>query len=206
MFHFELRQFPHTACRFNQSEQQLRAIMLPWVNQEWVEQGERKWNINEAKLTILQGPELTLPDLAMGRGWRNAKRRSEDVTERMLGVVRGKPAQAAAGEGSPELDLLADSLALELLGLLDDRAVALTDLWALAHARLDAPSPSQSLALAEHALRSLLRRQLVLLLRGDGDRDRRGEAIAGEEQETALGAIDAWTGRSSEPVVVARKG
>ena len=88
MYHLELRKFPHTVCRFNQSEQQLRAIVVPWTSEEWIEEGERNWNSNEATITVLEGPKLSMPELAMGRGWRNAQRRSEDVTERVLEAFR----------------------------------------------------------------------------------------------------------------------
>ena len=71
------------------------AILVPWVKEEWFEEGEQKWNSNEATITVLEGPKLSMPELAMGRGWRNAQRRSEDVTERVLAAVR----QAERGRG-----------------------------------------------------------------------------------------------------------
>ena len=153
VYHLELRKFPHTVCRYNQSEAQVRAVLVPWVNEEWFEEGEQKWNSNEATLTVLEGPELSMPELAMGRGWRNAQRRSEDVTERVLAAVReqappgGTPADAAASpagtgvEGGrakapprrrrtrarpPIRSCSRDSLALELLALLDGGPVALS--------------------------------------------------------------------------------
>jgi|CZKG01.1.fsa_nt_gi hypothetical protein len=87
MFHIELRQFPHSAWRFNLSEAELRAVVVPWAREQWVEVGERKWNPHEAKLTILEGPKLETQQLSMGRGWRAAQRRSEDITERVLTTV-----------------------------------------------------------------------------------------------------------------------
>jgi hypothetical protein len=88
MFHIELRHFPHTTSRFNLSEDELRHIVIPWVRDEWIEVGERKWNPQEAKLTILEGPTLEVQEMAMGRGWKSAKRRSEDVSERVIGISR----------------------------------------------------------------------------------------------------------------------
>lgn len=88
MFHIELRHFPHTTSRFNLSEDELRHIVIPWVRDEWIEVGERKWNPQEAKLTILEGPNLEVQEMAMGRGWKSAKRRSEDVSERVIGISR----------------------------------------------------------------------------------------------------------------------
>lgn len=256
MYHLELRKFPHVVCRFNQSEAQLRALVIPWTRQEWVEEGERKWNVNEATLTILEGPKLSMPDLAMGKGWRNAQKRSEDVTERVLGGARkaGEAQQEQHGRASPgvvaatgkgadagaahvahpgeapseraearELDLLADSLGLELLALLDGGAVAPSRVWLMAQERLGgqgaAASAAEALALAERAVGSLLGRGLAVLRddgRGEGDRppggdeqagdDRRAvDTIAPERQETVLGAIDTWAGGGPQPVVIARK-
>ena len=216
MYHLELRQFPHVARRFNQSEQQVRALAKSWVGEEWVEEAERKWNMNEATLTILDGPKLSMADLAMGRGWRNAQRRSEDVTERVLGELRGggggRAASSAASqapdsdaEAAPDSALLADSLGLELLALLDDGPVAPVRVWQLAHDRLDAQPLGETLALADAAVRSLLARGFVVLSRCD-DRGASGEELHSPEQvETALGAVDAWAGDERGPVVIARK-
>ena len=223
MYHYELRKFPHTFCVFNQSEQQLRAIVAPWTSGEWVEVGERTWNIHETKLTILEGPELSLPDLAMNRGWRNAKRRSDDVTERVLGAtkvrrVRGGvtgpavedlarhgvahaavPTDGAPGaEASGALELLADSLALEILALLDSGPVAVPRVWQLAGARLPERPAAESLALAERAIRSLLARGLAVLLQ-DGD------ALGDDQIDGALRAVESWSDRVPGSLTIARK-
>jgi hypothetical protein len=221
MYHYELRKFPHTFCVFNQSEQQLRAIVLPWTSGEWVEVGERTWNIHETKLTILEGPELSLPDLAMNRGWRNARRRSEDVTERVLGAtkvrgVRGGvtgPAvedlarhgvahaavpTAAGPAGGGELELLADSLALEILGLLDRGQVGASQVWRLAQPRLPERSAADSLALTERAIRSLLSRGLAVLQR-DGD------ALGEQQVDSALRAVESWSDGETAALAIARK-
>lgn len=217
MFHLELRKFPHTVSRFNQSEQQVQGLAARWVSEEWVDVGERKWNVNEAKLTVLEGPELSLQDMAMNRGWRNAMRRSEDVTERVLAAARAAGAPAAAGvpaaAGAPgvpatgvaqalgglsatgDLTLLADSLGLEVLGTLDAGPAPLARVWRLAHERLDGRSPSESLALAELAVRSLLDRGLVVLQPGDA-----------ETAEAVLDDVQSWTSEGGETVAIARSG
>ncbi|MCW3030493.1 MAG: hypothetical protein JWM66_626 [Solirubrobacterales bacterium] len=97
MYHFELRKFPHTVSRFNQTEQQMLALAVPWTREEWVEVGERKWNVNETTLTVLEGPELSLQDMSMNRGWRNARRRSTDVTERVIAAARAAGAAPVVG-------------------------------------------------------------------------------------------------------------
>jgi hypothetical protein len=265
MYHLELRKFPHVVCRFNQSEAQLRALVIPWTRQEWIEEGERKWNVNEATLTILEGPKLSMPELAMGKGWRNAQKRSEDVTERVLGAAQKRgEAQGQHGAASPgavggigegegvvaggtgaapvapvapageapggraeaqDLELLADSLGLELLALLDGGPVAPSRVWLMAQERLgergSAASAADALALAERAVGSLLGRGLAVL-RGDGDGDDEGDGPPGGDeqagddgpaldvpapmrQETALAAIETWSGGGRQPVVIARK-
>jgi hypothetical protein len=265
MYHLELRKFPHVVCRFNQSEAQLRALVIPWTRQEWIEEGERKWNVNEAMLTILEGPKLSMPDLAMGKGWRNAQKRSEDVTERVLGAARkAGQAQEQHGAASPgavggigegagvaaagtraapvapvtpagdarggraearDLELLADSLGLELLALLDGGPVAPSRVWLMAQERLgerdSAASAAEALALAERAVGSLLGRGLAVL-RGEsdgggesdvptggdeqaGDGGPAVDGIAPERQETVLAAIETWAGGGRQPVLIARK-
>jgi hypothetical protein len=220
-YHLELRQFPHVARRFNQSEQQVLALAKPWVGEEWIEEAERKWNMNEATLTILEGPKLSMADLAMGRGWRNAQRRSDDVTERVLAAFQkseggggGGGAAAGGGDrdaapvgdravGAPDLALLADSLALELLALLDDGPVAPARVWRLAHERHAERPLGEALTLADQAVRSLLARRLVVLRSGAGGDD--GQARVGEQVETALGSVDAWADGDHGSVAIVRK-
>jgi hypothetical protein len=220
VYHLELRQFPHVARRFNQSEQQVLALAKPWVGEEWIEEAERKWNMHEAALTILEGPKLSMSDLAMGRGWRNAQRRSEDVTERVLGAFRkddgggesasgrdgGDGTAAVSGAaGAPDRALLADSLGLELLGLLDERPVAPAEVWRLAQQRLGAPPLAEALALADGAVRSLLGRGLVVMRGQNAGGREAGEALAAEQVETALGSIDVWAPCEPGSVVIDRK-
>jgi hypothetical protein len=180
MYHIELRQFPHNLCRFNLTDQALRAIVEPWAHEKFVEVGERKWHPEQARLTILEGPELALQQLSMGRGWRAAQRNSEDVTQRVIAAAReagqaapgaaapggtageagaagvGAAAAGAAGVGSSGAGSLTDPLALSMQigALLGPDAVALLDAWRAAAAGSPGLAPSESLALAERALGS----------------------------------------------------
>ncbi|MFI4978116.1 MAG: hypothetical protein ACHQC8_05520 [Solirubrobacterales bacterium] len=135
VYHVELRQFPHNLCRFNLAAEELRAIVDRWARGEWIELGERKWNRHQAKLTILEGPQLPMEQLSMGRGWRAAQRQSEDVTARVI---------AAASE----------ALDVQLASLLGDDPARLLVAWRQAAAEKPALSPSETLALAEEVLRS----------------------------------------------------
>jgi hypothetical protein len=172
MYHVEMRQFPHNFCHFNLSEQELQEQVLDaWARQEWLEFGERKWNPHEATLTVLEGPRLQLQELSMGRGWRNAQRRGEDVTERVVasrraelaagpgeaqpggGVGRG-PGSAPAGSGAePGGAGSAHALAAELVALLGEDPAPLIRAWQLALERHPDRSPSECLALAEDFVR-----------------------------------------------------
>jgi hypothetical protein len=150
MFHVELRQFPHNVCRFNLSEAELLAALVrPWARAEPIDFGERRWSPHTARLTVLEGPELSVQQLAMGRGWRNAQRASKDVTERVLARAR-EPIDAGSPEGGG-----ADEAEGALLTVLGEDPQALLAAWRLAAERRPELSPSASLALAEATLRSL---------------------------------------------------
>ncbi|HYM45942.1 MAG TPA: hypothetical protein VES65_07250 [Solirubrobacteraceae bacterium] len=171
MFHLELRQFPHNACRFNLGEAELLALVESWAREQWVELGERKWSPHQARLTVLEGPRLAVQELSMGRGWRNAVRQGEDVTERVLtqakasiaGATSGGPGSREAARAAPlesptgpsDDPAVADSPGAELLSLLGDDPGALLQAWRLAAQRRPELAPSECLALAEKTLRSL---------------------------------------------------
>jgi hypothetical protein len=159
MYHLELRQFPHNVCRFNVSEQDLGAIVGPWVREEWIDVEDRKWNANQARLTIIEGPKLSLDQLKMGRGWSAAKREGTDVTERVLdaavqampAALSAQPAAAPGAAGGAQSDPLA--LSAQIRSLLGPDPVALLDAWRAVAAGVPGLTPSQSLARAEQALR-----------------------------------------------------
>jgi hypothetical protein len=217
-YHVQLRQFPHNHCRFNLSAQELEAIAQRWARDEWVEVGERKWTPHQAHLVILAGPRLADAQLTMGRGWRNAERDGEDVTDRVLEAMREGAASSAAGNASsgtaahhsppaaaapdrsatasppgtsPDRSLIADSVALELLALLDSAPATLVRAYELARARLPAAPASECLALAELAVRSLLSRGLAELAR-DAHAPANTPALAGQELEVILRALESW--------------
>jgi hypothetical protein len=163
MYHLELRHFPHSAWRFNLSEQELAAIVQPWVREQVIDVGERKWSPHLAKLTILQGPTLDVAQLSMGRGWRSAQRHSQDVTERVLDAAKedmqvapltGLAATHLAPAGPACSGGVADSVALgvQLAALLGPDPIRLLQAWQAAAAGSPGLAPSDSLALAERAI------------------------------------------------------
>jgi hypothetical protein len=218
VYHVEIRQFPHNACRFNLTERELLPIAVPWAREEWVELGERKWNVNQATLTIIEGPQLSLPQLAMGRGWRNAQRQGRVVTDRVLetlkqapGTAEGRAANAPVEDAAADFQLLGDSLGLEILAALDQGPVTLARVWRLAGARLRDRPASEGLALGEQAIRSLLERGLVVLqaLPVGTPVEERGEPtlddVANGQVEPALRAIDGWAGGAQSALLGIRR-
>ena len=164
MYHIELRQFPHNMCQFNMTERELfENIVLGWAQGQWIEMGDRKWNAHQAKLIVLEGPHLPLEELAMGRGWRNAERHSEDVTEQVIerarqasqpAVAPQAPAAAPVQNNAPAPPPSADP-AEQLRPLLGAESAALLAAWRLSSERRPELKPSESLALAEATLSSL---------------------------------------------------
>jgi hypothetical protein len=161
MYHVELRHFPHNMTRFNLTDAELGAIVEPWVRDQMVEFGERKWSPQQAKITIFEGPRMPLDQLTMGRGWRAAERESENVTDAVLAAARDAlvapaPAPPASAAPASANGALADPLALgiQLASLLGDDPAGLLAAWRDVAARASGLSPSESLALAERQLRS----------------------------------------------------
>jgi hypothetical protein len=192
MFHVELRHFPANFARFNLTEAQLRTLILErWVREEWVELGERKWNPQETKLTVLEGPEIPVDKLTMGRGWRNAQRNSRDVTEEVLARARERQTAKPSSSAS-DLKLQADSLGLEVLSALGGGRITLRHVWKLGELRSSGAAPSRSLALAEGAVRSLLRSSLIVILADAAEEDAEPTSVPESEHDTILETLDSW--------------
>jgi hypothetical protein len=164
VYHIELRQFPHNHCRFNVTERELRALLAPWVLEKPLELGERKWSPHEATITVLEGPQLELHELSMGRGWRAAQRQGEDVTARVVSAAAAamsaagaraasQPAPAPRSDASGVADPL--SLAVELASLLGPDAARLLAAWREVSTQAPELSPSEALGRAEAALGSV---------------------------------------------------
>lgn len=165
MYHVELRQFPHNFCRFNLTETELReAVLDAWARGEWIDFGERKWNPQQAKLIVVEGPQIPLEQLSMGRGWRIAEREGKDVTEQLIAAAHSSSVSVAGSAATSEqtrsqaaatlgLDPAVASLVAELLGLLGEDPVPLMRAWQLALEGHSDRTPSECLALAEGLMR-----------------------------------------------------
>lgn len=218
MFHIELRQGPHRLHRFNLGEQELRAAVLePWVRGEQIEQGERIWDPTAATILLLEGPEIPIGQLTMGRGWSIALRESAEVTAQALAQVkeglvaaaaaaaeaavaanaspsapRGAIAQSAASTQIAAADaaVLSDALGLELLRELGETPMSLAATWRVAAERHPQMPLGFALDLARGAVASLVRSRLVRLARA-GEPD--GPGVQEADLDGALSAIDSWT-------------
>jgi hypothetical protein len=177
MFHVELRQFPHQARAFNLSRQELETrIVTPWAAGQSIELDERRWSPERARLTIYEGPHLEPDQLGMGRGWQNAMRDGQDVTQRMLSV---------AEEASPT------SAAAELKREVVDRCaygpLPLRSLVELTGERYPQARVSERIALCEQAVWELLHEGAVGITRG-------GATVSRDEWQGVLLRWEAWSG------------
>lgn len=128
-FHVEIsRGLRHHARAFNLDEARLRTTILePWIQDRVIELGDREWEPRDCKLKILEGPRLTDVDLAMGRGWSNAERASENVTRRLVDAAAAPAALGVAvlgetAESEAELVRMLERLELETVPWTDLRA------------------------------------------------------------------------------------
>jgi hypothetical protein len=102
-FHVEISRGYRRARAFNLDEARLQAEVLgPWMGGRVVMLGDRDWEPRDCKLIVLEGPELSETDLAMGRGWSNAQRTAENVTRRLVDA-------GSVPAGGPLVVVLAES-------------------------------------------------------------------------------------------------
>jgi hypothetical protein len=85
-FHIEVATGRRHARSFNLTEEELgRTVLDPWLSDRPILLGDRKWSRgDEGRLKILEGPELSIQDLAFSPGWANAERSATDVTATVL--------------------------------------------------------------------------------------------------------------------------
>jgi hypothetical protein len=178
VFHVELRQFPHVARAFNLTREELDTrFIAPWVAGRPFEYDDRRWSAEKARLTIYRGPPLRTDEIGLGRGWANATRAGEDVTDKLLG--------AAPSPITPLKDEVVQLAAAGPLGI--------GQLLALTSARYPGSRVSERLALAERVVWELLHEERVNLVRG-------GQPVPRDGWQAELLALATWT----EPGVTIR--
>lgn len=88
-FHVEVSSGLRHARAFNLSAEEVRrAVLDPWLSGRQINLGDHKWDPEASELRVLEGPELSNPELSFGQGWANAERASENVTQRVLGAAQ----------------------------------------------------------------------------------------------------------------------
>jgi hypothetical protein len=188
VFHVELRQFPHVARAFNLTAQDLQArIVAPWVAGEMVDWGDRRWAPERARLTIYEGPQLRTDELGLGRGWANATRAGEDVTERVL-----VEAQRPSGRGADT-----EQLKQEIIGLCGAGRIDVRETVRLASALHPEWRVSDRLGLAEQAIWELLHAGLARMTRVSSDAIR---PVASEQWQPVLLGWSTWGDRDAPSV------
>ncbi len=133
-FHVQLSSPKERARVFNLSHEELLSrVLAPWLAGRPFELAEYEWLPGESELKILEGPHLDNPDLAVGQGWSNAERKSENVTRRVLAEApapKTPDAFAVAAE-------LPEAVVAEMLAGQDATPVA----WTEAQKRIDGRDP-----------------------------------------------------------------
>jgi hypothetical protein len=115
VFHLELRAASHRLHRLNLGEQELlESVLSPWVRGERIEMGERIWSAATGSIVVLEGPEIPVGRLTMGRGWSVAQSEGRDVTEAMLDRVRAVVTATAAAGAEAAIAASASDAALQV--------------------------------------------------------------------------------------------
>ncbi len=184
MFHVELRQFPHMARAFNLTREELEQRFLSrWVAGNAVELNDRRWTPDRARIAIYEGPALRAEEIGLGRGWANATRTGEDVTQRMLAEAR------QVTEAPPAVEELKE----EIVARCATGPIGLREVIELAGERYPRLRASGRLALAERAVWELLHRGSVRLRRA-------GAPLDEDQWQPVLLAWSTWAEAAGEAV------
>ena len=139
-FHIEVRTPLRHARSFNLTAEELRRTVTdPWLNNRPIELGDRHWKPEEAELKILEGPELSNPELSFGQGWANAERGGEFVTRELLGAAAEQRRSAATGPAGIVIET--DSAVQTVAALVSGQQTQSVDIEAL-KTRIDSGDPS----------------------------------------------------------------
>jgi hypothetical protein len=175
VFHVELRQFPHVARVFNLTREEVdERFARPWASGGFVEQEDRRWTPDRARLTIFEAPELPVDEIGMGRGWATVGKTGQDVTADVLAEAqRGAQGRSTVEGFKAELSAAAPLT----FGAVVELAVAQYPLW----------RASEHLALAEQSVWELLHHGGLTLHGPDGE-------IGAERWQVILLSWSTWTG------------
>ncbi|HEX2703967.1 MAG TPA: hypothetical protein VHM72_11130 [Solirubrobacteraceae bacterium] len=190
MYHVEIRENPQRANAFNLDLARLHAELIdPWLSGEVFEFGGSEWIPQRTTMMILEGPELPLHRLGLGRGWTNALHEGKDVTMEVLEAAKaantGRASVAARAGAGRAPDIERDILARVAVGPL-----SLPVVWDRAEIVAPDASAGERLVLAEAALNHLPAEGHVELCRGE---DPSGDSLTPDEADAVLRAREAWS-------------
>lgn len=195
MYHVELREFPHNAHAFNLDASRLEATIVgPFVRGEVFNFGDYEWVPQRTALTILEGPELPLHQLGLGRGWARAQHSAKDVTDAILVSARERRPPDSAPMRSRGIER-------QILEHCAVTPVHLNQIWLLAETAEPEASAGELLVLAERSLGQLLSEGLVEVCRGEGPD---APALSSDEVKALLRAAGAWSGTQAGAIFVRR--
>jgi hypothetical protein len=187
VYHVELSQDSTQVRAFNLSREQLRQRFLgPLTGGRRFVCEDKEFDPAATTLRVLEGPELGLSQLTLGRGWTEAERLSRDVTYRFLAETDS----TAAHDGG-----VRPVLKERILRRVSAGPARLCELPALVTELMPGQRASLQLAEAELAVWELLHRQQLTLLTGS-------EPVAQDDWEGVLLDAGSWFG--DPPISVRR--
>jgi hypothetical protein len=200
MFHIELRHFPHIARALNLTREDLDARILgPWVAGQPIELDDRRWSSERARLTVYEGPELTLDQMGLGRSWGNVTRAGTDVTERVLAEAEQLAVQAPRGAVSPTSAV--QQLEQEIVQRCASGEIAVTEVIDLVNELYPGWRVSDRIALAERSIWELLHAERIAMNRS-GVQGR--ESVEKPAWGSVLFTWSTWAPGQAPPVVLER--
>jgi hypothetical protein len=138
-FHIEVKTSLRHARSFNLTAAELeRTVTKPWLADRPIQLGDRSWKPDESELRILEGPELSNPELSFGQAWANAQRSGEDVTSRVLAAT--EEARRAGTAGPAAMVIETDSAVQTLAEIVAGRETRTMEMDELA-SRIDGRDP-----------------------------------------------------------------
>jgi hypothetical protein len=175
-YHVEIRDFPRNVNRFNMSGSEVGVVLLAWAQERVFELADQRWNPQTAELTVLEGPEIPVSGLSMGRGWPTAVREGQDVTDRVLSEAREAVVDGSAARLAVEQEEAAAAIAAEEAAAAEAAPSGETDAgWETAAAAPVAeayaePAPPQGAGIAPAGDELALGVELAALLGPDAPR------------------------------------
>jgi hypothetical protein len=189
MYHLELRQFPHVTRVFNLSLDELESrFVRPWVGGAIIEHDDRRWVPERSRLKILEGPELRVEELGMGRGWASAAKHSTDVTEVVIAEAR------RGAEARPEVEAL--KAAVQEVAA---KPITLQDVMALAAAGHPTWRASEQLALAEQTVWEMLHQGRLAMAAS-------GEPVGSDRWQSVVLSWANWAGAGDRAITLRAAG